>query len=139
MSGNVEIVRAGLEAYRRGDFEEVARTVHPDVELFDWPEAADPRVYRGPAGILEAREEWAKAWEYVEVDPVGFADAGDRVLAVLKTIGTGRGSAIEMATETFGVYTLRDGKASKIQFFTSRDAALDAAGVAPEQIRQEAR
>jgi ketosteroid isomerase-like protein len=138
VSANIDIVRAGLKAYGRGDFDALAQTVHPDVELHDWPEAADPRVYRGPDAILEAREEWSKAWDSVDVEPTGFAEAGNRVLAVLKTTGKGRGSSIEMAMETYGVYTLRDGKASKIQFFTNRDAALEAAEVTDEQIRQEA-
>ena len=64
MSERTEIVRLAFDAYRRGDLDVFADWMHPDIEIHDWPEAADPRVYHGINGIVEARDEWGKAWEY---------------------------------------------------------------------------
>jgi SnoaL-like domain len=61
----VDIVRATFAAFEAGDFDALAKLAHPDLEVHDWPEAADPRVYRGPNAIYEARDEWSKAWESV--------------------------------------------------------------------------
>jgi ketosteroid isomerase-like protein len=138
MSANVDLVRASFEIYERGDLDAIAEMMHPDFELHDWPEAADPRVYHGMEGIVEATKEWSEAWEYMRAEPIDFVDAGDRVLVLLRNIGKGRGSSIEMTQETFGVYTIRDGKVSKIQYFTDREAALAAAGLTADEQRQEA-
>jgi ketosteroid isomerase-like protein len=139
MSDRVEIVRVSFDAYMRGDFDALAEMLHPDLEVHDWPEAADPQVYHGAGAILEAREEWGKAWERVHAEPVDLIENGDRVLAVMRTVGKGRGSSIEVELDTYGVYTFRGAKLAKVQYFTDRQAALDAAGVTEEQTRQEAR
>lgn len=135
----VDMVRASFVAFDAGDFEAIAEMAHPDVEVHDWPEAADPQVYRGPSAIQDAREEWSKAWESVRAEPIDFVEAGERVLVVLRTIARGKGSSIDVAMETFGVYTFRDGRISKLQYFTDRESALDAAGMTEDQLRQEGR
>ena len=106
-SERVATVRASFDAYRRGDFDALAEQMDPEIELHDWPEAADPRVYHGRDGILQARDEWSEAWEYMYGEPTGFVEAGDRVFAFIRMTGKGRGSAIEMTMDTFGVYTFR--------------------------------
>jgi ketosteroid isomerase-like protein len=132
------MVRATFEAYQAEDFDALFALLHPDVELHEWPEGPDSRAYRGPDSILRARQEWAKAWEYIRAEPRGFVEARDRVLVFIRSIGKGRGSSIEMELDTFGVYTIRDSKVSKVEYFTDREAALAAAGVTEQQLRQEA-
>ena len=51
------MVRASFDAYEAEDFDALLEVMHPDLEVHDWPEAADPRVYHGMEGILEARDE----------------------------------------------------------------------------------
>ena len=134
----VDTVRESLDAYRRGDFDALAEMMDPDVEVHDWPEAADPRTFRGTDGFLEAGEVWGEAWEYMYGEPTGFIESGDLVFAFIRMTGKGRGSEIEMTLDTFGVYTFRGSKVSRIQYFTDREAALEAAGLSEDQIRQEA-
>jgi ketosteroid isomerase-like protein len=136
-SANIALVRASFHAYDAEDFDAIAEMVHPDVEVHDWPEAADPQVYRGASAIQDAREEWSKAWESVRAEPLDFVEAGDRVFVPMRTAGRGRGSSIDVEMETFGVYTFRDGKILKLQYFTDRESALAAAGLT--NARQEAR
>ena len=135
----IDVVLATFEAFDAEDFDAIAEMAHPDVELHDWPEAADPQVYRGPTAIQEAREEWSKAWESVRAEPVDFVENDDRVLVVLRTTARGRGSSIDVEMQTFGVYTFRDEKIRKLQYFTDRESALEAAGLTDQQLNQEAR
>src|SRR5687767_15894249 len=104
---NVEIVRASFEAYDAGDLDALKELAHAELEVYDWPEAADPRVYRGATAIEDAREEWSNAWESVRAEPIDFVEAGDQVFVVMRTIGRGRGSSIDVEMDTFGVYTFR--------------------------------
>src|SRR5262245_59767695 len=138
MSSRVEIVRESFDAYRRGDLDALTRWMHPDIEIHDWPESADPRVYRGPDGMVEARDEWGKAWEYMYGIPTRFVETSDRGFAFIPMTGKGRGSEIEMELDSYGVFTFRGSKVSKVQYFTDRVAALAAAGLTEEHVREEA-
>jgi ketosteroid isomerase-like protein len=138
MSARTDIVRRSFTLYAAGNLEALAQLMHPDVEVHDWPEAADPQVYRGMEGVFQARDEWSKAWEEMVAEPIRLVELGDRVFAELRNTGKGRGSSIQMEANTFGVYTFRGDRVAKLQFFTDRAAALEAAGVTEEQVREEA-
>jgi hypothetical protein len=62
-------------------------------------------------------------------------DAGDRVLVCGRTRGKGKGSAVEVE---INAYTLRDGKVTRMEFFTTEEPALRAAGL-ETSIRSEER
>jgi ketosteroid isomerase-like protein len=130
MSENVEIVRRLVELFERRDVEAELALMDPDVELAEWPEGPDPKTYRGHAGVLQAAASWDEAWEWLRPDEEEIIDVGDgRVLWCGRTRARGRGSSVEVSTDTFNVYTLRDGKITKMEFFTSREPALHAAGL----------
>jgi ketosteroid isomerase-like protein len=138
MSANVDLVRASFAAYEAQDFDALRAMMHPDFELHEWPEGPGSSVYKGMDGVMRARQDWAEAWEYITAEPRGFVESGDRVFVFIRSIGKGRGSSIEIEMDTFAVYTVRDAKVSKVQYFTDREAALAAAGLTEQQIRQEA-
>ena len=75
----------------------------------------------------------------MRAEPVDFVENDDRVLVVLRTTARGRGSSIDVEMQTFGVYTFRDEKIRKLQYFTDRESALEAAGLTDQQLNQEAR
>jgi ketosteroid isomerase-like protein len=136
-SANVELVRASFAAYEAEDLDAIQEMMHPDFELHEWPEGPGASVYKGMDGVRQALQNWAEAWEYITAEPRGFVESGDHVFVFIRNLGKGRGSSIEMEVDTFAVYTVRDGQVSKIQYFTDRGAALAAAGLTEEQIRQE--
>jgi ketosteroid isomerase-like protein len=56
-------------------------------------------------------------------------DAGDRVLAAQTLRGRGKQSGAEANWQVWNVWTFREGKIVHGQGFTSRDQALEAAGL----------
>ena len=138
MSGHFDMVRASFAAYEDGDFDALLEMMHPDLEVQDWPEGPDSRTFRGMDGLMQARAHWAEAWESVRGEPTRLVEAGDSVFAFIEITAKGRGSSIEIKLETFGVYSFRDAKVWRVQYFTNREAALAAAGLTEEQIGQEA-
>jgi ketosteroid isomerase-like protein len=131
MSANdVEIVRRVMDAYERGDLEAQLALLHPEVELVEWPAGPDPQTYRGHGGVVRAYESWSEAWESLSWDLNEIVDNSGWVFVALQMRAKGRGSAIEIVSETFNVFTLRDGLITKGQFFTDREEALEAAGLA---------
>jgi ketosteroid isomerase-like protein len=130
---NVEIVRRLNEAFEARDVEAILALLDPDAEVTEWPEALDSKTYRGHSGFFEATKSWAEAWEWLHNDIDEMVENGDSVLVRGRTRGKGRGSEVELEIDAFHVYTLRDGKATRIVFFTSEEPALRAAGLAASQ------
>jgi ketosteroid isomerase-like protein len=68
-------------------------------------------------------------WEELEMTAEEFIDGGDRVVVSGYFRGRGRGSGVEVDTRFYEVYTLRDGKIVRLDEFTGRADALEAAGL----------
>jgi ketosteroid isomerase-like protein len=133
---NLEIVRRLHEAFDRGDLETQFELFAPDVEITEWPDAPDSRTYRGHAGVMEAYNSWYEAWEWVRHESVDLVDLGDRVLDAGRTRGKGKGSSVEVSLDAFNVFTLRDGKVVRLEFFTDRERALRAAGLGGAELEE---
>src|SRR5215203_5449446 len=104
---NVEIVRRHVEAYVAGDYETALAAYHPDAE-FDARLRPEGTVYRGHEGIEEAMRVWVGAWDDWKLELDELLDAGDKVLAIGRESGRGKGSGVEINHQVFVVFTLRD-------------------------------
>jgi ketosteroid isomerase-like protein len=76
---------------------------------------------------------WQDIPESIEgyrVRPEEFTDLGeDRVLVVARYSGRGRSSGAEVDLRVASVYQLRDGMVATVHDYTSREEALEAAGL----------
>jgi ketosteroid isomerase-like protein len=130
---NVEVVRRLYDAVARRDAATVLSLYDPDVELdnsrFHAVGFGGPGVYRGHEGLRRFFREWHDAWEEVEYDYDELIDAGDRVISVDIGRGRGRASGIEVEASQCGVWTIREGKVVRVEWFPSRAEALKAAGI----------
>ncbi len=128
---NVEIVRRGFEAFRRGDWDQVAQLYDPDVELHGTVGGlGEGSVWRGLQQISqEFQREDAEAWDERRLELERFIDAGDRVVVLLHEFRRGRDSGVELETDTAVVVEVRDGRIVRMQGYMDRAAALEAAGL----------
>jgi ketosteroid isomerase-like protein len=131
-NANVEFLREGYEALQRGDLETFTALsrehLGPD---FEFHHVWDGRVFRGFEGTMEwisdTRETWAEYSQEVEE----IAELGeDDVLVVVRISGRGGGSGVPVAQELAVVWTFEGDKAVQARSFTSREEALEAAGIA---------
>lgn len=122
---NVEIVRKTFEAYVSGDLDGALSYADPSIVWNPVEEAAT----QGHDAVRANLERWERDWEAYEANPEEFIDAGDRVLVAVQFRGRGRGSGIEVDTRLYEVWTLRDGKAVRMDEFAERSQALEAAGL----------
>ena len=134
---NVELVRRFVDAFNRLDVDSMAGHYHPDVELHEWPTAPGARAYHGIDGVRSALDNWFDVWEWMRVEIVDLVDLGDRVLATLDQRARGRGSEVEVEVRSFNVYTFREGQVIRMQLFTEREPALEAAGLTKEPTPEE--
>jgi ketosteroid isomerase-like protein len=83
----------------------------------------------GPDEMRYDWERWASAFEELRVTFEEIIDAGDQFVVVAHHQGRGRGSGIEVDARFYEVYTLRDGKVLRVDEYTEREKALEAAGL----------
>ena len=118
---NVEIVRGFLVA----DVDDLLAYVDPGIVWNPVEEASA----QGHDAVRASLARWKGAWAEYEVTHEEFVDAGDRVLVTLHLRGRGRGSGVEIDGRLFDVYTIRNGEIVRMDEFTERSAALEAAGL----------
>jgi ketosteroid isomerase-like protein len=128
---NVEILRRAFEAYNRGDLEGVVAEAAPDLEYTPsgaLPGSTDP--VQGPDGYLQFLRWLTDNFADSRVEVSEFRDAGDQVFAELALTGRGKQSGVETSWTVWHVWTVKGGKLVRGRAFTSKEEALDAAGLA---------
>jgi ketosteroid isomerase-like protein len=128
---NVEVVRLIYQAWMAGDYETVLSTYHPDIRLNPDPEAWWVGVeedYLGHEGVRRYLRAVYEAFEDYRPEVEQIIDAGKgRVLTLAVEHGRGRGSGAGVqAAKTAHLWTLRDGKAIRLDLFLDRERALEA-------------
>jgi ketosteroid isomerase-like protein len=125
---NVDKTRDYIEAYNRRDFDAALQDCDPDVEwVLPEHQSSDSGV--GPYQIRRFWEGLDDTWDELRLDPQEFVDGGDRVAVRLRYYGRSR-SGLELETEMYHqITTFRDGVMVRIEYVTSWEQALEAAGV----------
>ena len=127
---NLEIVRTAYEAVNRGDLDTAVSNIAPHVEYI--ASGAVPGatgVFAGPEGVKAFIAGLYEEFHEARAEVTEVLDAGDQVLVSATARGRGKLSGVETMWETWQLWTLRDGKLVRGQGFTSREAALEAAGL----------
>jgi len=124
---NVEIVRRIYDGWSHGDFRVGADLLAGDFEWQQPAEAVEPGSHRG-AAIGGALQKMFEVYGNYRIEPEEYLDAGDKVVVVARSRGTARGSGMELDQRFAHVWTVRGGKLARIEVYTDRREALEAAG-----------
>lgn len=137
---DIDTLRNVYERWGRGDFW-TPEVFDPEVEVVWATGVLDVEPTRGLAGLEAGLREWFKAWDEMRMHADELIEVGDRVLALLTTFGRGRGSSIETTGKYAHVWTMRDGKAIRVEGFVDWDSArksveLEAESPSQQEIRR---
>ena len=125
---NVAVVRSYFDAWNSGDMAGV-REFYDRAAIMraerDWPE---PGPFVGRDAVMQQLSEARAAFDNDRAEIVGdLLAAGDGVLVRMIWHGTGRGPQSDM--EWTNVFTIRDGRILKAEYFWDHGEALEAAGL----------
>jgi ketosteroid isomerase-like protein len=126
----LEILRAGFDAFNRGDYEAWITAYDEYVEFHDLGETPDTGVFRGHDGIREWLAKLQEAWsEGFRFEPRSITE-GDGVLVVdARAIGVGVESRIPIEMTVYIVMRFRDRKIVWTKSFIDKAEALAVAGL----------
>lgn len=120
---NVEVVQKLFAALDRQDWEAALGCFDPGVE---W--SPTEGTFHGLEGVVGALAEWLEPWDEHHIEAEEFSEAGGDVIAVIHLTGRGAGSGMEIDQRFFQVYSVADGKITRMVEFLRRTDALEAAG-----------
>jgi ketosteroid isomerase-like protein len=127
---NVEIVRRMQESLGGSELRFPDEFLDPEVEWVNPPYAAEPGTRRGKAAFEQAADSISGAFDEVSWEDDKVIDAGDdRVLVLTTFVVHGRGSGVDHRQPQGYLWTLREGRAVRFEWFNSHDEALEAAGL----------
>ncbi|HTQ68359.1 MAG TPA: nuclear transport factor 2 family protein [Solirubrobacteraceae bacterium] len=126
VSGNLEIVRAIVANWERGDYSS-SDWADPEIE-FVYADGPVPGSFRGVEGMAESWREFLRNWDdaRAEVEELRELD-GQRVLMLFRQQGRGRTSGLEVAhtgSRAANLFHLRDGRVTRVVLYLDRDRAL---------------
>jgi ketosteroid isomerase-like protein len=129
---NVELVRVALEAFNVAGLDEVEDRLHPDFETTTPSSlAVEPDTYRGPEGVRRWMDAWGDTMDEIRFEVDELVDAGDQVVAICRLVARSRTTRLEFEQDVAMVWTLRDGRAARLDPYATREEALRAVGLEP--------
>jgi ketosteroid isomerase-like protein len=125
---NVDVVRRIYAVWAKEGSPVRSGLLDPDIEWVNPPDAVEHGTHRGLDAFAGAVDAVSDTFEGVGVDIDEILDAGDRVVVLATLRGRGRGSGADVERRQGYVWTLRDGKVIRFQWFNNPDDAMSAAG-----------
>jgi ketosteroid isomerase-like protein len=133
-SANLELVRSICAAWERGDWSST-EWAHPEIEfvIADGPNAGS---WTGLAGMAKASRDLLSSWEQVRLKVEEYREVDDERVLVLNHFG-GHGKTSGLELEQMGaraayLFHLKDGRVSRVVYYTEREGAFAELGLAPE-------
>jgi ketosteroid isomerase-like protein len=130
---NLELLRRAWDTFVRRDPAGL-EYLDDDIEWELGPEVLpDGGVFRGREGYRQVIQQWGGAWDEYRLEPVEFIDApGNRVIVVTHQSGRSRATGITVENQPVYLYTVADGRITRIQHVRAVDEALRLASAAAE-------
>jgi ketosteroid isomerase-like protein len=126
---NVEILRRAYESLRDGGPDAILEFIDPEFEAIAPPElSVEPQTYRGREGVKRWFDSFYDAVDEVRIEPEEYIDAGEHVVTPIQIVVKGHESGIEVAQPVTFVWTMRSGRAVRLQPYADKQAALRALG-----------
>ncbi len=96
----------------------------------EFPDLGPPQV--DPAERSERMMRWLGSWQDWCIEAQDYIAQGDLVVVLCRYTGRGRGSGVALDELGAHVWTLREGRATRLEIFSSRERAMREAGITAE-------
>jgi ketosteroid isomerase-like protein len=126
---NVDRIKRAFDAFSNGDLETAFEVIDPSFELNDRivPEANPSE--RGPDALIANVGRVTEAFGDVIWEPREIVDRGQYVLVRVHLSARGRHTSLPIEEDVGHLYTVRDGKAVRLDIFRTWGEALEAAAL----------
>ena len=125
----MQILRRLEEYFNRRDFDAYVQLLDPAIEWHVAREDPETTVHHGRDAVRGYLQGWIDAFADLRFEIEDGRDAGDGVLVVIRMHGHGTGSSVPLDERVNFLFTLRDGRLTKVEEYFDRDEAVSAAAL----------
>jgi uncharacterized protein len=126
------MLRAGYDAFNRGDFDAAFSTADPDIQLITTDRITNPGTYRGVEEVTQFFTDLFEPFEEVVSEPERFFERGHQIVVFVVVRSRPRGSYAVVENRIGHLWTMRGGKVIRFQIFPERMKALEAIGLSEQ-------
>jgi ketosteroid isomerase-like protein len=128
----VELLRRFYESFNQRDLDAVLELCTEDVEVYKDPDVVDMVAAFTPRGqerVAQYMRGWVDSWDAYNARPEEFVQSGDECAVLVQLRARGRGSQFDIEEPMADVFSLRDGRISRLRLYVRRPDALQALGL----------
>jgi ketosteroid isomerase-like protein len=125
---NVERIRQSFDAISRGDKAAWAAMCDPQIQAVPVGDCPEPEI-RGREAVWDFLVAANEPWEPGPYDLSEIVDGGDHVAVRVQRDLRRISSGVEVAYDYWLVVTFNEGTATRLEWFATRDEALEAVGL----------
>ncbi len=125
---DLETLHRVYDEWSRGEFWNVS-FYDPEIVFVLGESLPDPGVYHGIEEMGRGFRGWLESWRDLRFELEELMPAGEQIVATYHMTGDGQASGAAVDLHGGHVWTMRDGRANRLEVHVSREAALAAAGV----------
>jgi ketosteroid isomerase-like protein len=126
---NLRLVREGFAAMERGDVEAMVELVDPEVEFVNPDYALEAGTRHGPSGYRTALEATLDIFEDFKFNLDEIVDLEDRIVVTGRFVARSKGSGVPIDQPFGHVFTVRDSKLLRHEWYRTPAEAYAAAGI----------
>ena len=122
---DIERLKRGYDAFGSQDLDVLFSLLDPAIVVevhTDRPDIGSQR-YDGHEGFLANFAELTDVFDDLRIEPREIHQHGDRILTSCRITGRGTSSGVEFDARIFHLWTIRDGKATRLEIYGEDDAA----------------
>ena len=119
-----ELVIASYEALNEGDVDGAMEALAEDAEWHESEVLPDTGVYCGRESIRTFLADFLASWERFHQTVEEARHEGDRVVVIIHLEARGRGSTAEVDARYAHVWTIADGRGTRVDAFYEPEEAL---------------
>jgi ketosteroid isomerase-like protein len=124
---NVEVVRSVFAAWLQGDM--ATDRLDPEIAMIESSTIPGATSAYGIDAVRRYMASFANYWDEIRFEPQEYIDAGEQVIVVARLVGRGKASGVDVNRVWAYVWTVRDGKALRMEGYANRAEALKAVGL----------
>jgi ketosteroid isomerase-like protein len=122
---DVELLKSAYEALNRGDTEAALEVLEPGAEWCEHSTLPEAGTYHGREAIARFLERFLESWHEFRQEVERIVVGGDRVALLLHSFAVGKGSGVEVESRYAHVWTMRNGRAVRVDTYDDLTAALE--------------
>jgi ketosteroid isomerase-like protein len=124
-SENVVLAREAYEAFNRLDLGAVLERLDPAIEWRMHEQfTRAPRVYTGHDGVRQVFDAFHENFDDFRTEPREFIEVGERLVIPVRMRGRQKGSGTPVEIDLVQVWTTRNGRATALDVYSTKEEAL---------------